>query len=136
MDEVKTDGHRSLGGGVIGFGLLAWQPGNAVAFFLQLGEQHLLVAQGIGEQLLIQLTAAGLLSSNSLRASSSSNHAPITGLMLNSDSWLGVIRRVDMEGSDIADQALISPLAINFWRSCSAISGLASAHATRLRCSR
>ena len=65
-------------------------------FPLQLGEQHLLVAQGIGEQLLIQLTAAGLLSSNSLRASSSSNHAPITGLMLNSDSWLGVIRRLGM----------------------------------------
>ena len=56
MDEVKTDGHRSLGGGVIGFGLLAWQPGNAVAFFLQLGEQHLLMAEAIRKQLLIQLT--------------------------------------------------------------------------------
>jgi hypothetical protein len=29
-------------------------------------------------------------------ASNSSHHAPISGLMLNRDSWLGVIRRVGM----------------------------------------
>ena len=37
-----------------------------------------------------------LLPSNSFCACSSSHQAPITGLMLNSDSWLGVIRRVAM----------------------------------------
>ena len=56
VDELHTLPHRLTGGCVVGFSLFAGQPGNAVALFFQLAEQHLLVAQAIGKQLLIQLT--------------------------------------------------------------------------------
>ena len=48
-------------------------------------------------RLLQELRDRPLLPSNSLRASSSCHQAPITGLIENSDSWLGVIRRVGIE---------------------------------------
>ena len=56
MDELHPSGHRFTGCGVVGVGLFTGQPSNAVAFVLQLVEQHLLVAQAISKQLLIHLT--------------------------------------------------------------------------------
>ena len=56
VDELHPLSHRFTGGDLIGFGMSAWESGNAVACFSQLVEQHLLVAQTIGKQLLIQLT--------------------------------------------------------------------------------
>ena len=53
MDELQPLSHRFTGGVVVG--LFAGEPGHAVACFFQLGEQHLLVAQAISKQLLIQL---------------------------------------------------------------------------------
>ena len=54
MDELQPLSHRFTGGVVVG--LFAGEPGHAVACFFQLAEQHLLLAQAIGKQLLIQLT--------------------------------------------------------------------------------
>ena len=56
MDELHSFCHLLAGCFVVGFGLFPVQSGNAVACLVQLAEQHLLVAQAIGKQLLIQLT--------------------------------------------------------------------------------
>lgn len=60
----------------------------------QFGERHLLVAQAIGKELLVQSTDSGLAPSNRPRASSSFHQAPMTGLRLKRESMLGVIRQV------------------------------------------
>ena len=60
VDEIKAISHRGLGGGLVRAVLLAGQPGNAMALGFQLGEQHLLMAQTISKQLLIQGAGIGL----------------------------------------------------------------------------
>ena len=62
MYEIKPLMHRCSGGGVVGLVLLAGQPDHTMTLGLQLAEQHLLVAQAIGKQLLIKSTVFWLLS--------------------------------------------------------------------------
>ena len=56
MDEIEAFRHRFLGGGVVGIVLLSRQTGNTMALGCQLAQQYLLMAQTIGEELLIERT--------------------------------------------------------------------------------